>query len=202
MTTCSTSAHTDYQAVRFRSHTCLSKTPPPNTPFYDCSNYPGTGKQHLTLVAGGIEQAITSHPLVAEASVVGIPDAIKGQLPFAFVTLSSADTADRDAAEIPEAKIAAEIQALVRKQVGAIASLGGIILGKGGMIPRTRSGKTIRRVLRELVENGVHGDFDRPVTVPSTVEDASAVDVAREKVREYFGRAGTKHAALEARAKL
>ncbi|KZZ89138.1 acetate-CoA ligase [Moelleriella libera RCEF 2490] len=154
------------------------------------------------LSSGGIEQAITSHPLVAEASVVGIPDAIKGQLPFAFVTLSSADTADRDAAEIPEAKIAAEIQALVRKQVGAIASLGGIILGKGGMIPRTRSGKTIRRVLRELVENGAHGDFDKPVTVPSTVEDASAVDMAREKVREYFGRAGTKHAALEARAKL
>ncbi|KAG5946230.1 hypothetical protein E4U53_006609 [Claviceps sorghi] len=151
------------------------------------------------LSSGGIEQAIASHPLVAEASIVGIPDAIKGQLPFAFITLS---TADHPSSAVPDDKTAQEIQALVRKQVGAIASLGGIIQGKG-MIPKTRSGKTMRRVLRELLENAVRGDFDKPVTVPSTVEDASAVDVARAKVREYFDKRGGKHAALEApRAKL
>ncbi|GAB0137209.1 hypothetical protein EsDP_00005485 [Epichloe bromicola] len=151
------------------------------------------------LSSGGIEQAITSHPLVAEASIVGIPDAIKGQLPFAFITLS---TADHPSSAVPDEKIAAEIQGLVRKQVGAIASLGGIIQGKG-MIPKTRSGKTLRRVLRELVENGVHGEFDKKVTVPSTVEDGSVVDVARAKVREYFEKSGGKHALAEGpRAKL
>lgn len=54
------------------------------------------------------------------------------------------------------------------------------------MIPKTRSGKTLRRVLRELVENGVKGDFDARVNVPPTVEDAEVVQVARGRVREYF----------------
>jgi propionyl-CoA synthetase len=84
----------------------------------------------------------------------------------------------------------------VRKQVGAIASLGGIIQGKG-MIPKTRSGKTLRRVLRELVENATKGEYDKEVSVPSTVEDASVVDVARAKIKEYFEERGGKHAAIE-----
>lgn len=84
----------------------------------------------------------------------------------------------------------------MRKQVGPIASLGGIIQGKG-MIPRTRSGKTLRRVLRELVENGVSGEFDKEVAVPSTVEDAAVVDVARTKVKEYFKLKGDAHSAVE-----
>ena len=58
------------------------------------------------------------------------------------------------------------------------------------MIPKTRSGKTLRRVLRELVENAVHGEFDKDVQVPATVEDGSVVDVARTKVREYFKEKG------------
>lgn len=91
----------------------------------------------------------------------------------------------------------------MRTQVGAIATLGGIIQGKG-MIPKTRSGKSLRRVLRDLVENAVYGRFDAQIAVPSTIEDASAVDVAREKVREYFEKSGGKHsAALDApRAKM
>lgn len=54
------------------------------------------------------------------------------------------------------------------------------------MIPKTRSGKTLRRVLRELVEKGVVGDFEGVVSVPPTVEDVDVVDVARGRVREYF----------------
>ena len=95
-----------------------------------------------------------------------------------------------------------EVQLSVREQIGAIAALGGMIQGKG-MIPKTRSGKTLRRVLRELVENAVHGDFEREVQVPATVEDASVVDVARGKVREYFAEKGQElHKATEGRAKL
>ncbi|KAF9882040.1 AMP-binding enzyme [Colletotrichum karsti] len=150
------------------------------------------------LSSGGLEQAITSHPLIAEACVVGIPDALKGQLPFAFVTLS---TPEHPTSAVPDGKLVDEIQALVRSQVGAIATLGGLIQGKG-MIPKTRSGKTLRRVLRELLENAVHGEFDKEVQVPSTVEDAGAVDVARAKVREYWEVKGESHKSTEARAKL
>jgi propionyl-CoA synthetase len=147
--------------------------------------------QKLTVI-GAIEQAVLSHPLVSEACVVGIPDALKGQLPFAFVTLS---TSDASASVIPEAKLVSDIQALVRGQVGAIATLGGIIQGKN-MIPKTRSGKTLRRCLRELVENAVRGEFAREVAVPSTVEDAAVVEVAKEKVMEYFKVNGGRHKAL------
>jgi len=55
-----------------------------------------------------------------------------------------------------------------------------------GMIPKTRSGKTLRRVLRELVENAVKGEGEKEVNVPSTVEDLGVVEVARGAVREYF----------------
>jgi propionyl-CoA synthetase len=152
----------------------------------------------LTVMIGAIEQAITSHPLVAEASVIGIPDNLKGQLPFAFITLS---VPDHPSSAIPDKKVSDEIQRQVRNQIGGIATLGGIIQGRN-MIPRTRSGKTLRRVLRELVENAVHGDFDKQVTWPATIEDASVIDVARSKVAEYFKEKGTAHKAIEERAKL
>ncbi|KAK6082123.1 AMP-binding enzyme [Seiridium cupressi] len=150
------------------------------------------------LSTGAIEQAITSHPLVAEASVIGIPDNLKGQLPFAFVTLS---VPDHPSSAVPDPKIADEIQKQVRSQIGGIATLGGIIQGKG-MIPKTRSGKTLRRVLRELVENAVHDEFDKDVAWPATIEDASVIEVARSKVAEYFKERGGAHKAVETRAKL
>ncbi len=155
------------------------------------------------LSTGTLEQAITSHPMVTEACVVSIPDALKGHMPFAFVnTTRAAASAADGSGRITDDALFKEINGRVREQVGAIASLGGLIEGNG-MIPRTRSGKTLRRVLRELLENAVHGDFDAPVNVPSTVEDASVVEVARERIRAYFrDNAGSKHAAIETRAKL
>lgn len=124
---------------------------------------------------------------------------MKGHLPFAFITLS---TNNHSESAVADDKLLAEVQRLVREQIGAIASLGGIIQGKG-MIPKTRSGKTLRRVLRELLENATHGEFDKEVSVPSTIEDREAVNVAREKVREYFKVKGKDlHKATEARAKL
>lgn len=148
---------------------------------------------------GAIEQALTSHPHIAEAAVVGIPDALKGHLPFAFVTLS---THPHPTPAVPSEQLFSEVQKLVREQIGAIASLGGMLQGKG-MIPKTRSGKTLRRVLRELVENATHGEFDKAVQVPSTIEDADVVDVARAKVKEYFREKGKDvHRAPEVRAKL
>ncbi|KAM5443934.1 putative propionate--CoA ligase [Microsporum ferrugineum] len=135
---------------------------------------------------GAIEQAILSHPKVAEASVVGVPDSIKGHMPFAFVQLhSSAIAGSSTLPATPPREFFQEVNALVREQIGAIASLGGIIQGQG-MIPKTRSGKTLRRVLRELVEKAAEGKYDEPVSVPPTVEDPDIVEVARLRVREYF----------------
>ena len=154
----------------------------PCIPFFVPATLSRNSSSHTCHITGTIEQAVTSHPLVAEACVVGIPDALKAQLPFAFITLL---TPNHPTSAIPDPKIADEIQQLVRAQVGAIATLGGIIQGKG-MIPKTRSGKTLRRVLRDMLENAVHGEFTKDVQAPSTIEDAGVVDVARGKVRDYF----------------
>ncbi|PVH94244.1 acetyl-CoA synthetase-like protein [Periconia macrospinosa] len=148
---------------------------------------------------GAIEQAITTHAGIAEAAVIGIPDQLKGHLPFAFITLSRHKHPE---GAVPEEELFKEVQMLIREQIGAIAGLGGMIQGKG-MIPKTRSGKTLRRVLRELMENATQGEMEREVAVPSTIEDREAVSVARAKVKEYFQKKGKHlHRATEARAKL
>lgn len=130
--------------------------------------------------------------------MIGIPDSLKGHLPFAFITLT---TSPHPTSAMPSVDLLREVNAQIREQIGAIATLGGMIQGKG-MIPKTRSGKTLRRVLRELVENAVHGEVEKAVSVPATVEDAGVVEVAREKVREYFRQGGERHRAIEGRAKL
>jgi propionyl-CoA synthetase len=191
------------------------------------SAYTGSVRGVLTSYIGSIEQAIASHPQVAECCVVGVPDgmnqhsstyttvllyyiqkrhqlirciaALKGHLPFAYITLS---TSPHPTSAIPSPTLFKEVQQLIRTQIGAIAALGGMIQGKD-MIPKTRSGKTLRRVMRELVENAVHGDFEKEVQVPATVEDINAVKVAREKTKAYFQEKGAQlHKATEARAKL
>jgi len=103
-------------------------------------------------------------------------------MPFAFVTLSSGSN---DGSPVPPVELFKEVNSLVRSQIGAIASLGGMLIGKG-IIPKTRSGKTLRRVLKELIEHAVEGEFEKEVNVPATVEDMSVVDAARIKIQEYF----------------
>lgn len=139
-------------------------------------------KLTYTPIPGAIEQAILSHPEVGEASVVGIPDSLKGHLPFAFI---QPRTGTGSLPATPSPQLFKEVNALVRDQIGAIASLGGMIQGRG-MIPKTRSGKTLRRVLRELVENAAKGDYDAAVTFPPTIEDPEVVKVAKARVKEYF----------------
>lgn len=121
---------------------------------------------------------------------------MKGQLPFAFITLSAADHPE---SPIPSDELYQSVQGAIRKQIGGIAALGGMIQGKG-MIPKTRSGKTLRRVLKELVENAVHGEFDKEVQYPATIEDAAVIEVARAKIKEYFEARGKLHRAIEERS--
>jgi propionyl-CoA synthetase len=114
---------------------------------------------------------------------------MKGHLPFAFISPSDAAGGSGALPARPSDKLFKEINGNVREQIGAIASLGGVIQGRG-IIPKTRSGKTLRRVLRELVENAVVGEYDKEVNVPATVEDRNVVEVARGVVREFFEQGG------------
>jgi len=126
------------------------------------------------LSTGQIEQAVSSHPQVTEVAVVSLPDHMKGHVPFAFIAISD-----------PPPNLLKELNEKVRASIGPIASLSGFIAAPG-IIPRTRSGKTLRRVLKEMLENAVEGNFDKEVTVPATVEDASVVEKAKVAVKEYF----------------
>ena len=96
---------------------------------------------------------------MAECCVIGIPDELKGHLPFAFVVTYSPQD---------ETKIFAEIQKEVRSQQGSISSLGGMISAKQGenLIPKTRSGKMLRRNLREIVDNVVSGE-NKEIQIPA-----------------------------------
>ena len=93
-----------------------------------------------------IESAFVSHPLVAEAAIVGKPDEITGESICAFVVLK------RSLPEGDEAvQIAAELRAWVRKEIGPIATPKEIRFGDN--LPKTRSGKIMRRLLRVLAKN-------------------------------------------------
>ena len=126
------------------------------------------------LSTGTIEQAIGTHPDVTEVAVVSLPDPMKGHVPFAFLVLPDAP-----------ADFLKDLNGRLRHHIGPIASLGGFISAPG-IIPKTRSGKTLRRCLKELLENGLEGNFDKEITVPATVEDPTVVDKAKAAVKEYF----------------
>ncbi|MBA3678135.1 MAG: acetate--CoA ligase [Sphingosinicella sp.] len=108
-----------------------------------------------------VESALVSHPLVAEAAVVGYPHDIKGQGLYCYVTLN----ADVDPSETLEA----ELKQHVRKEIGPIATPDLIHFTSG--LPKTRSGKIMRRILRKIAENdhGALGDI-------STLADPGLVD--------------------------
>jgi acetyl-CoA synthetase len=112
-----------------------------------------------------IESALVAHPKVAEAAVVGRPDEIKGQAIVAFVTLESGNT--------PSDELKQELKQWVVKEIGALARPEEIRFAD--MLPKTRSGKIMRRLLRELASSGeVRGDV-------TTLEDFSVLAKLREE---------------------
>jgi acetyl-CoA synthetase len=106
-----------------------------------------------------IESALVSNPMVAEAAVVGRPDEIKGQAVAAFVTLKTGQN--------PSEQAKNELRQWVAKEIGPIAKPDDIRFTDS--LPKTRSGKIMRRLLRELATNGeVKGDT-------TTLEDLSVI---------------------------
>ena len=133
------------------------------------------------LSTGALEQAIGSHPRVAEAAVVPLADPTKGHVPFAFIALVPPSTVS------PPRDLLAQLNARLRDHIGPFARLAGFI-ARPGIIPKTRSGKTLRRCLKDLLQNATAGDFAGTVPVPATVEDLGIVEAAREAVEDYFTR--------------
>ena len=112
-----------------------------------------------------IESALVLHPAVAEAAVVGYPHEIKGQGIYAFVTLM--------AGLEPTQALRDELLATVRKEIGAIASPDVIQWAPG--LPKTRSGKIMRRILRKIAENDLASIGDTTTLAdPTVVEDLVA----------------------------
>ncbi|MEP6462551.1 MAG: propionyl-CoA synthetase [Frankiaceae bacterium] len=123
------------------------------------------------LSTGALEEAVASHPDVAECAVIGVNDTLKGQVPRGFVVLKAA--VDRD----PE-DIRAELVERVREQVGAVASLREIDIVSG--LPKTRSGKILRRTMRGIAEG-------RDEAPPSTIDDPAVLDALRPMLRRERG---------------
>ena len=114
------------------------------------------------LSTGSIEAALAGHPAVAECAVIGVADDLKGQVPRGLVVLKGGVDATTDGD-----RICAELVHRVRDEVGAVASLRQVDIVAG--LPKTRSGKILRKTMREIAEGKVP-------TVPGTIEDAGVLD--------------------------
>ena len=117
-----------------------------------------------------IESALVSHPKVAEAAVVGAPDETTGQAVIAFVILSDEAVSEGyDEATLPE-----DIRAHVGVEISPIAKPKKVLIVPE--LPKTRSGKIMRRLLKDVAEN-------RPVGDVTTLADSSVMDVIVEKYK-------------------
>ena len=115
------------------------------------------------LSTGSMEAVIGAHPAVAECAVIGVDDALKGQVPRALVVL-------RSGADAEPAALAAQLVQRVRDEIGAVAALREVDVVPG--LPKTRSGKILRRSLRALAAG-----VDEPV--PATIEDPAVLEALR-----------------------
>ena len=121
------------------------------------------------LSTGEMEEIVSAHPDVAECAVIGVPDELRGQMPLGLVVLK--DGADRDPPELE-----AELVALVRQEIGAVACFRSARVV--ARLPKTRSGKILRKTLREIAEG-------RDPQIPSTIDDPAVLDELTPVVRDH-----------------
>ncbi|MBU3712342.1 MAG: propionate--CoA ligase [Limnohabitans sp.] len=110
-----------------------------------------------------IEESISSHPNVAEVAVVGVADQLKGQVAMAFAVVKDASSLSDDAAKL---KLEGEIMKVVDEQLGAVARPARVRFVT--VLPKTRSGKLLRRAIQAVCEKRDPGDL-------TTIEDPSAL---------------------------
>ncbi len=132
------------------------------------------------LSTGEMEEIVGSHAAVAECAVIGIQDELKGQVPIALVIPK--DGFDGDTAALER-----ELVALVREQIGGIASLRQALVVS--RLPKTRSGKILRKLLRNIADGESYG-------VPSTIDDPASLQDVHEAM--VASEVGTAHRAQQA----
>lgn len=118
------------------------------------------------LSSGELEEAVASHPAIAECVVIGIQDELRGQVPIGLSVL-------KDGSNITVESLEQDLVEVVRKEVGAIANFKRNCVVE--QLPKTRSGKILRQVLRKMIDG-------EPYTVPSTIDDPEIIDKIREKL--------------------
>jgi propionyl-CoA synthetase len=126
------------------------------------------------LSTGSMEAVISQHPDVAECAVIGIADTLKGQLPRGFVVLKAGVDTDPDV-------LRADLVRMVREQIGAVAAFRDVDVVGG--LPKTRSGKILRKTMREIADG-------KDAAVPSTIEDEAVLDRLRPVLRPGDGVVG------------
>ena len=120
------------------------------------------------LSTGSMEAVLAAHEAVAECAVIGVHDPMKGQLPRGFVVLKAGVTADPD-------DIRKELIAMVRDEIGAVAAFRDVTVVGG--LPKTRSGKILRKTMREIADG-------KQAMIPSTIEDESVLEKLRPALRQ------------------
>ncbi len=111
------------------------------------------------LSTGGIEEVLAAHPDVAECAVIGVADALKGQVPLGLLVLKAGTTR-------PPAAIEREAIALVRERIGPVASFRSAIVVAG--LPKTRSGKILRGTMRKIADGESY-------QLPPTIDDPAVL---------------------------
>ena len=119
------------------------------------------------LSTGSMEAVIAGHPAVAECAVIGVADPLKGQAPWGFVVLKAGVTDDPD-------DIATQLVAKVRDEIGPVAAFKHVSVVGG--LPKTRSGKILRKTMREIADG-------KDAVPPSTIEDVEVLDRLRPTLR-------------------
>jgi propionyl-CoA synthetase len=114
-----------------------------------------------------IEECISSHANVAEVAVVGVADQLKGQVAMAFVVAKDISALGDEAARL---RLEGEIMRVVDTQLGAVARPARVFLV--GLLPKTRSGKLLRRALQAVCEGRDPGDL-------TTMDDPAALQQIR-----------------------
>ncbi len=114
-----------------------------------------------------IEEAVQSHANVAEVAVVGVADAVKGQMPLAFVVVKDVS---KISTAVERAKQEQEVMAAVDRQLGGIGRPKRVYFVT--LLPKTRSGKVLRRSIQALAEGRDPGDL-------TTIEDPAALEQIR-----------------------
>ncbi|MGB2248223.1 MAG: AMP-binding enzyme, partial [Alcanivorax sediminis] len=120
------------------------------------------------LSTGEMEEVLAGHPAVAECAVIGIADDLKGQVPIGLVLL-------KDGIDVEAEQLNQELVARIRQDIGAVACLKNTLIAQ--RLPKTRSGKILRKLLRQIA-NG------ESYSIPSTIDDPASIPEIEALLRE------------------